>query len=56
MKIRPSNAFINKIARESGEAILVLGTRKAESQARARSMDKLEKLRVRDAGRFTGER
>ena len=48
MKIKPSNAFINKIARESGEAILVLGTRKAESQARARSMNKLEKLRVRD--------
>jgi DNA sulfur modification protein DndC len=48
MKIRPSNAFINAIARESGEAILVLGTRKAESQARARSMGKLEKLRVRD--------
>ncbi|MFT3769713.1 MAG: DNA phosphorothioation system sulfurtransferase DndC [Minicystis sp.] len=48
MKIKPSNAFINKIARESGEAILVLGTRKAESQARARSMGKLEKLRVRD--------
>lgn len=48
MKIRPSNAFINKIARESGEAILVLGTRKAESQARAKSMGKLEKLRVRD--------
>lgn len=48
MKIKPSNAFINKIARESGEAILVLGTRKAESQVRARSMGKLEKLRVRD--------
>ena len=48
MKIKPSNAFINRIASESGEAILVLGTRKAESQARAKSMGKLEKLRVRD--------
>jgi len=48
MKIKPSNAFINRIASESGEAILVLGTRKAESQVRARSMGKLEKLRVRD--------
>jgi DNA sulfur modification protein DndC len=48
MKIKPSNAFINTIARENGEAIVVLGTRKAESQARARSMGKLEKLRVRD--------
>src|SRR5262249_51405787 len=48
LKIRPSNAFINGIARANGEAILVLGTRKAESQARARSMERREKLRVRD--------
>lgn len=48
MKIRPSNAFIHEIARERGEAILVLGTRKAESRVRARVMSKLEGLRVRD--------
>jgi DNA sulfur modification protein DndC len=48
LKIRPSNAFINAIARESGEAIVVLGTRKDESRARARSMQRFEKLRVRD--------
>lgn len=48
MKIKPSNAFINHVVRKSGETILVLGTRKAESQARARSMSKLEELRVRD--------
>jgi DNA sulfur modification protein DndC len=48
LKIKPSNAFINRIAGERGEAMLVLGTRKAESRARARSMGKLERMRVRD--------
>jgi DNA sulfur modification protein DndC len=48
MKINPSNAFIRNVVRESGEAILVLGTRKAESQRRARSMARLEKRRVRE--------
>lgn len=48
LKIKPSNAFISNVVRENGEAILVLGTRKAESQARARSMDRLEKRRIRD--------
>jgi DNA sulfur modification protein DndC len=48
LKIKPSNAFITGVVAESGEAILVLGTRKAESQARARSMERLEAQRVRD--------
>lgn len=48
LKIRPSNAFISNVVRENGEVILVLGTRKAESQARARTMDRLEKRRIRD--------
>ncbi len=48
LKIKPSNAFINRIARESGEAILVLGTRKAESSHRAHIMTELEKHRIRD--------
>lgn len=48
LKIRPSNAFINKVVRQNGEVILVLGTRKAESAARARSMEKHERRRVRD--------
>ncbi len=48
LKIKPSNAFISNVVRASGECILVLGTRKAESQMRARSMNKLEKQRVRD--------
>jgi DNA sulfur modification protein DndC len=39
LKIKPSNAFIHSVVRENGEAILVLGTRRAESVARARNMD-----------------
>jgi DNA sulfur modification protein DndC len=48
MKINPSNAFIRNVVRESGEAILVLGTRKAESQHRALNMAEHEKHRVRE--------
>lgn len=48
LKISPSNAFIRDVVKDSGEAILVLGTRKAESAARARSMERLESKRMRD--------
>lgn len=48
LKIKPSNSFISDVVRENGEAILVLGTRKAESQARAKSMERLEKRRIRE--------
>lgn len=48
LKISPSNTFINSIVSSSGEAILVLGTRKAESSARAANMSRHEKGRVRD--------
>ena len=48
MKINPSNTFILNVVRESGEAILVLGTRKAESQRRERNMLKHEAKKVRD--------
>jgi len=48
LKIRPSNTFINSIVKSSGEAILVLGTRKAESTSRAANMTRHEKGRVRD--------
>jgi DNA sulfur modification protein DndC len=48
LKIRPSNSFIRNVVREHGETILVLGIRKAESQARAKAMTKHEKHRVRD--------
>jgi DNA sulfur modification protein DndC len=48
LKIRPSNQFIRQLVHQYGEAILVLGTRKAESQRRAAAMAKHEKRRVRE--------
>lgn len=48
LKIKPSNAFIRRVVRRHGEAILVLGIRKAESAARARTMTRHEQGRVRD--------
>ncbi len=48
LKINPSNEFIQSIVRENGEAIVVLGTRRAESAARARVMTRLEGKRIRD--------
>jgi len=48
LKIRPSNAFIRSVVRDHGEAILVLGTRKAESAGRSARMTALEGQRTRD--------
>lgn len=48
MKIKPSNRFIRDVVRDNGEAILLLGTRKAESQKRKIQMEKHEKYRYRD--------
>ncbi len=48
LKIRPSNTFIRNMVRASGETILVLGTRKAESASRSARMTRLETTRVRD--------
>ena len=48
LKISPSTDFITSIVKQSGEAILLLGSRKAESQARAKVMQRHEKHRVRD--------
>lgn len=48
LKIKPSNSFIRTVVAAHGEAIMVLGIRKTESQARARAMEKHEKRRVRD--------
>lgn len=45
LKIMPSTQFITSVVQRHGEAILVLGTRKAESAARARSMNRYEKAR-----------
>lgn len=48
LKIQPSNDFIHRTVKESGEALLVLGTRKAESAARAANMAKHELNKIRD--------
>jgi len=53
IKINPSNHFITNIVQEHGEAILVLGTRKAESASRSKTMsnketNKYNKTRIRD--------
>lgn len=48
LKIKPSNSFIRNVVRRHGEAILVLGIRKAESQARAKAMARHERGRVQD--------
>lgn len=47
MKIEPSNAFIKSILDAESEAILVLGTRKAESTSRKAVMESYEKKRYR---------
>ncbi|MEU9481941.1 DNA phosphorothioation system sulfurtransferase DndC [Streptomyces sp. NPDC048191] len=48
LKIRPSNKFIMDVTNRYGQAILVLGIRKAESTTRRRTMERHEKGRVRD--------
>jgi len=48
LKIRPANEFIKRVVQESGEAILVLGTRKAESAKRHGTMNKHGANRVRE--------
>jgi DNA sulfur modification protein DndC len=42
LKIHPTNHFIRNVIRISGETVLVLGTRKAESSNRAATMAKYE--------------
>ncbi len=43
LKISPSNNFITNMVKTNGEAILILGTRSAESSTRAANMKKYEK-------------
>ena len=42
MKIKPTSAYIVDVVNNQGEAIIVLGTRKAESSNRAKSIQKYE--------------
>lgn len=48
LKIQPVNKFIKEKIAEHGEIIMVLGTRKAESANRAKTMAYYEKKRVRE--------
>lgn len=48
LKINPSNSFITEIIKKTGHALLLLGTRKAESAARAATMTRHEKGRWRE--------
>ncbi len=48
LKIQPVNKFVKERISEHGEIIMVLGTRKAESANRAKTMAYYEKKRVRE--------
>lgn len=48
LKIEPSNRFIKNLVEQHREVIVVLGTRKAESQQRAANMEEHAKKRVRE--------
>lgn len=48
LKIKPSNRFIRAICADSGEAVLLLGVRKAESAARARVITRNQRCQVRE--------
>lgn len=48
LKIQPVNKFVKDKIAEHGEIIMVLGTRKAESANRAKTMANYEKKRVRE--------
>ena len=48
LKIKPADGFISNVVRQNGEAIVVLGTRKAESSGRAARLNLLESKRPRD--------
>ena len=48
LKIKPSNRFILSMVNQNGHAILCLGARKTESQARARVIEKASKNRIKD--------
>jgi len=48
LKIAPSNNFITNMVKTNGEAILVLGTRKAESATRAANMKQYEQGSTRE--------
>lgn len=48
LKIKPSNTFITNVVRDNGEAIVVLGTRKAESPKRSHNISLHARSAVRE--------
>lgn len=48
MKINPTTRFIRSVVKENGEAIIVLGARRAESAARAARIARYDKTSVRE--------
>lgn len=48
LKIKPANNFVQEMVSAYGEVILLLGTRKAESANRAKTMEYYEQKRVRE--------
>ncbi|MCY3635515.1 MAG: DNA phosphorothioation system sulfurtransferase DndC [bacterium] len=48
MKINPTTRFIRSVVKQSGEAIIVLGARRAESSARAARIDRYDSQAVRE--------
>ncbi|MBE9230894.1 DNA phosphorothioation system sulfurtransferase DndC [Cuspidothrix issatschenkoi LEGE 03284] len=48
LKIKPTDSFIRDVIQSTGEVILVLGTRKAESVKRSITMAKHREWRIRD--------
>lgn len=48
LKIKPSNRFILGVVNQNGHAILCLGARKSESQARAKVIERASKNRIKD--------
>ncbi len=48
LKIKPSNRFIMQVVNNNGEAILLLGARKAESSARAHVLNQNTRYRVKE--------
>ncbi len=49
MKINPTTRFIRSVVKDNGEAIIVLGARRAESAARAARIDRWDKQSVRES-------
>ena len=48
LKIKPSNRFILSVVNQNGHAILCLGARKSESQARAKVIARASENRIKD--------